>query len=114
MNHYANVAIKAFEYFNSGLSVETSWKKASCEFYKKDSAAQRKGCPKCAFFGLVSPESTKSVNAKYARQALDILRSNLNRKYSAEELWLLIDNASKTHNSQMDVVLALWNNKSIS
>ena len=54
-----------------------------------------------------------SKNALYARKALDILKSNPNRNYSVDELWALVIVEPKAHNSQMNVVLALWSNKLI-
>jgi len=63
------------------------------------------------FLGLFSmdPAISKSKNAIYARKALDILRNNPNHKYSVNELWSQVINEPKTHNAQMDIVLALWN-----
>ena len=109
-NKYASIAIKAFAYLNTGLDAEDAWEKASCEFYEKGSSSQIKGCPRNAFLGLTSkkPNIENSKNAIYARKALALLRENPNRKYSVNELWLLITDEPKTHNSQMNVVLALW------
>jgi len=110
MNMYAKSAIKAFEYMKNGFEKEEAWKKAVCEF-TKSIESQKKPCPKNAFFGLVGAADTK--NALYARKALDILRSNPNHNYSIDELWPLVVDGPKRHDSQMDVVLALWNNGSI-
>ena len=114
-NKYSIIAIKAFEYSTAGLSAEQAWEKASCEIYEKGSSPQKKSCPRNAFLGLTSknPKSTRSKNALYARKALDILRSNSNHIYSVEQLWSLVIDEPKTHNSQMNIVLALWNNKLI-
>ena len=111
-NKYAKIAVKAFEYINAGYSAEKAWEKASCESYKKGSHSQKKGCPRNAFLGLTSNSQAlaKSKNSLYALKALDILRKNPNSNFSINELWLLVVEKPKIHNSQMNIVLALWNN----
>jgi len=110
---YGEVAVKAFEYMRSELEASSAWERASCEVFEKGSSSQTKGCPRNAFIGLVSdnPDAQKSKNAIYALDALEILRSNPTRNYSKKELWELAVGQPKKHNSQMDVVLALWDNK---
>ena len=82
--------------------------------------SQEKPCPRGAFLGLFSkdPNITKNKNAVYAQKAVSILKRNPNIKYSTKSLWIevlkgLNENLDKASNSQMDVVLALWNNKLI-
>jgi hypothetical protein len=108
---YAETAIKAVGYINAGLSAEQSWEKASCEIFIKGSTSQKKSCPKNAFIGLFenNPRVVESKNAVYAKKALLILQRNPNQKYSKSELWSLVIDGPKAHNSQMDVVLGLWN-----
>jgi hypothetical protein len=115
MNKYGETAIKAFEYIKAGANAEQAWEKASCDIFEKGSASQKKGCPRNAFLGLTSNNSkiARSKNAIYARKALDILKGNPNRSYTVDELWSLVIDEPKTHNSQMDIVLALWGNKLI-
>jgi len=115
MNKYGKIAIKAVSYIKAGLQENEAWEKASCEVFPRGSPSQKKGCPRNAFLGLVSqnPNALKSKNAIYARKALDILKTNPNRSYSVDELWSLVINEPKTHNSQMNVVLALWGNRLI-
>ena len=115
MNKYALIAEKAVSYINKGLQAEDAWEKASCEVYPVGSASQKKGCPKNAFLGLFSndPNVSYSKNAIYAQRAVEILRKNPNRKYSVNELWSLVIDESKTHNSQMNIVLTLWYKKLI-
>ena len=106
----AKAAVKAFEYVDRGYDVELAWKKAICEF--TDSIHyQKKNCPKVAFCGLMSNDRrwAEKENAMIARRALDKLRNNSNRKFTSRELWSLLGNTSKSHDGQMDVVLALWN-----
>lgn len=113
-NQYGLVAVRAYEYMKKGLTPEQAWYKASCEqFLPHSPESQKKGCPRNAFLGLFL-KNVNSKNATYARNALDILRRNRNKNYSKKELWsLVVDESNKTHNSQMDVVLALWNKKLI-
>ena len=96
----------------TGLDEKQAWEKASCEIFTKGSYAQKKPCPKNAFYGIVS-ENSQGKNANYAKDALNILKANKGKVYSPDELWKLIMNAPPTHNHQMDVVLALWNEKLI-
>lgn len=114
MNKYAQTAIKAVGYINTGLEAEQAWEKASCEYFEIGTSSQKKGCPKSAFLGLFSKKANKlkSKNATYAYKALTILRNNPNHNYSPNELWaLVVADDPKKHNSQMDIVLVLWENK---
>jgi len=65
-----------------------------------------KGCPKGAFLGLYSFDC--GLNASYAKHAIEILRANPTKHFTARELWNAIGNQGKAHNQQMDVVLSLW------
>ena len=113
MNKYAQAAVRAANYVKNGLDAEKAWEKASCEFYEKNSPSQKKSCPRLAFLGLFSKnQRTRNyTGAVYAQNALSILKSNPNREYSKKELWALVTGEPKAHNAQMDVVLALWNNR---
>ena len=52
---------------------------------------------------------TKSVkNKEYALQAIEILKWADNKIYTPKELWAELNLGDKRPNSQMDVVLALW------
>jgi len=115
MTIFGKTAIKAFEYVKSGHQADKAWRMAICEFSKSE-YTQAKGCPRVAFCGLVSDDKRwgNMENAIYARKALDILRTNPNRRYSKDELWRLIGSPTKSQNGQLDVVLALWDSKLIS
>ena len=114
-NKYSLIAIRAFEFIEMGLSAEQAWEKASCEIYEKGSPSQKKGCPRNAFLGLTSkkPQSKNGKNVLYARRAHEILQNNLNKSFTPNELWAMVIDKPKTHNSQMNVVLALWDKKLI-
>ncbi len=62
-----------------------------------------------AFLGIYSndPKKKNGKNAKYAQAAVSILKTDLSKKYTAKELWSIVGKG-KTHNSQMDIVLILW------
>tara|TARA_R110001592_G_scaffold25816_10_gene97628 strand:- start:155 stop:553 length:399 start_codon:yes stop_codon:yes gene_type:complete len=106
----------------SGNPVE-SWKIAVKDFDSESS--KTKGCPKNAFLGLCEAGFVKGIksgsyfkskkpnlNKKYAIKAVELLISNSN--LSEKELWELVREelnlGVKKHNSQMDVVIALWEN----
>lgn len=103
-----------------------SWEIAVKDFESK--SAKIKGCPKNSFLGLceaglvkgIKPGSyfkrkRENLNKKYAIKAVELLAldSNLAKK----ELWKKVREelsiGEKEHNSQMDVVLALWDKKLI-
>jgi len=84
------------------------------------SSSQKKGCPKNTFLGLcedgliigVKPgEYTKSKkNKAYGVNAVTLLRKNPELANKQNELWRkACGDPVKSHNSQMDVVVALWN-----
>jgi hypothetical protein len=110
MDKYAHVAIIAANYIQNGLSPQQAWEKASCEVFPKGSTSQKKGCPKNAFLGLFEV-NTDSVNAIYAMNARKYLAANPTRRVTPGELWKIVMNGrAKRHNSQMNVVLALYEN----
>jgi hypothetical protein len=56
------------------------------------------------------PYTASKEDKAYAVQAAALLTEGA-RKWSIGELWRAVTNdPEKTHNSQMDVVLALWKN----
>ncbi len=122
MNTYGRAAVLATEmavYENPDLA----WKSATNALFLTE-AARQKGCPKGAFLGLceeglvsgVKPgQYTRSKkNKAYALRAVVLLRNGAQPKNS-KELWsLVMNNQTKAHNSQCDVVLALWHDNLIS
>ena len=121
-NNYGLTAIRAIEIFKNNNSPEEAWKEAALEIMTSESA-QKKGCPKSAFLGLCEAGFIKGIpkgnytrskkNKDYAIDAVNILKNNKNISLGVNELWELVDNNGISHNSQMDVVLALWNENSI-
>tara|TARA_R110002072_G_scaffold36000_1_gene105925 strand:+ start:579 stop:989 length:411 start_codon:yes stop_codon:yes gene_type:complete len=116
MNKYGTAAIKAAK---EGENPIESWEKATKVLFKS-SDSQKKSCPKSAFLGLCEAGLVKDIpkgnyvksikNKEYALKAVEILRQNTETTFSPKELWKKLDLEDKNHNSQMDVVLGLWEN----
>ena len=88
--------------------------------YLTSAAARKKGCPRGAFLGLCEEGLVKGIlaghyttskdNKAYAVRAVALLTEGT-QHWSTSALWQAVTNgAEKAHNSQMDIVLALWNN----
>lgn len=119
MNKYKKVAIKAARIAKDGSCPRAVWDKvAACKF-KDRTASIKKGCPKNAFLGLAedgfikgvpSGSYTKSVlNKQYALKALALIKQDPSLENDLKKLWTQsCGSESKRHNSQMDVVIALW------
>ncbi|APZ47800.1 hypothetical protein BW723_16515 [Polaribacter reichenbachii] len=119
MNKYAQTTLKAKRNYKENYSILESYERAAKEFFTTKSP-QEKGCPKGTFLGLCEtglvrgiPKGnyTKSVkNKEYALKAVEILKQHKHKNITPKELWLALDLGDKRSNSQMDVVLALWEN----
>ncbi|MDR2884957.1 MAG: hypothetical protein LBV09_07600 [Deferribacteraceae bacterium] len=98
------------EKVNSLSGLIAIWHKTAMELSGKESVAI-KGCPKGAFLGLLLKDERIGKNAKYALDALKILKQNpyADKNY----LWNNIAHTAKSQNGQMDVLLALWNDKEL-
>lgn len=123
MNKYAKVAIEVAEELQSMEKEEQKkidlgdlWKE-KCKKNEFKEASIKKGCPRLAFIGLcennlikdieVKNSNKESLNKNYAIEATKVLKNN-KRNYTSKELWEEIGNKDKKHNSQMNIVLALW------
>lgn len=121
MGKYGKTALLAVKLIesNQAATPQEAWEKASTNLFGAGTHGQKKGCPKGAFLGLceegfvrgIQPGNyTKSQDNKaYALQAAGLLVKDLSLSQSPSTLWKAI-NIQKSHNSQMDVVIALWNN----
>jgi hypothetical protein len=117
---YARVAVEAAQLAAEGTHPTKAWATRAAEVFKGKPAAEVKGCPKSAFLGLaeaglirgVAPgDYSKSVdNRRYAEDAVKHLIGDGSWASRPRELWSAVAEqaGSKRHNSQMDVVLALW------
>ena len=122
MNKYGQTAVKAVQNYKNSYSITEIYSRAAKEIFDTKSS-QEKGCPKGTFLGLCEeglvkgiPKGnyTKSVkNKEYALQAVQILKRSPTKTFTPIELWLALNLGDKKSNSQMDVVLALWNNNLI-
>jgi hypothetical protein len=116
---YGKAAVKAVTICKTDRipSVPKAWIDAICEFTDATSS-QRKPCPMETFIGLCLAGLVKDVekgvtrfckNKDYGIQAVKVLKNNPDLAKSTTALWNAIDNNGENHNSQMDVVIALWN-----
>jgi hypothetical protein len=116
-NAYGKIAVKTVLDFNPSYSLFLSYSLVAKEVFPTK-IAQEKGCPKNTFLGLCEigfvkgiPKGnyTKSIkNKEYALKAAIILKQNTQTTFSPKELWDKLELGDKRSNSQMDVVLALW------
>jgi hypothetical protein len=109
---------------NNKKSPKVAWEQAAKKEFPSSKSNQQKGCPKNTFLGLCEISCIKGIpagnytrsdsNKLYGIVALIILAANQNQLYTPAKLWkevltqLKLD-ANKKPNSQMNVVLALWN-----
>jgi hypothetical protein len=120
VNQFAKAAKKAVEFYleHTVESPHEAWQKAIIEFSTSDNV-QNKSCPRNTFLGLCSDGFVKGIPQNdynkpdnferiYAQKAVEILRNNSSLADSPSNLWAEIGNADKCHDSQMDIVCALW------
>jgi len=120
-NRYGEAALLAAgQGFSASSNPVVRWDNAMQKLYPTSPTARKKGCPRGAFLGLCEEGLVKGIpagkytaskdNKAYAVQAAALLTEG-GRKWSVGELWQAVSNdPEKTHNSQMDVVMALWKN----
>ena len=120
-NRYGEAALMAVRQVPSAsINPVALWDNAMQRLYPTSPTARKKSCPRGAFLGLCEEGLVKGIpagkyttskdNKAYAVQAAALLTEGT-RKWSIGELWQAITNDhEKTHNCQMDVVLALWKN----
>ena len=123
MNKYVKVALEVAEELQSMEKEEQKkidlgdlWKE-KCKENEFKEASIKKGCPRLAFIGLceknlikdieIKNSNKESLNKNYAIEAVKVLKND-KRNYTSKELWKKIGNKDKKHNSQMNIVLALW------
>lgn len=121
---YNKYGLAAKEAVLQGGNPVESWEMVVNDIFYTESS-RTKGCPKNAFLGLCEAGLVKGVkpgsyfksnkpnlNKQYAITAVKLLI--VDPKISKKELWEKVKGelnlGEKRHNSQMDVVLALWEN----
>jgi hypothetical protein len=128
MNNYGIAAINATRIYNDkavGTPLD-AWNQSTIELFGGNTHSQKKGCPKNAFLGLCEEGLVRgipkgnytyrsdSLNKTYAVQAVVSLKANPELVNDRNGLWKeVMKGVKKSHNSQMDVVLALWENELI-
>ncbi len=121
MPKYGDAAIAAVRLVASGVEKDASgaWDAAVNRIFPDSPSSQTKDCPRGAFLGLCEAGLVKDVpsgsytrsklNKQYALDAVHLLRTQPTLVNDPRQLWLLVvRGATKRHNSQMDVVLSLW------
>jgi len=122
MGKYGTAAIEAVRLYRQGLtkSPQDAWEKATSKIFGWGTSSQRKGCPRNAFLGLCEEGLVRGVepgdytrsqkNKSYAVDAVAILQRYPSLAGNHNRLWSkVLADEHKKHNSQMDVVIALWN-----
>jgi hypothetical protein len=121
LSKYGEAAVAAVEMVTQRRvpHAPDAWEAAVTRTFPGRLASQRKGCPRGAFLGLCGEGLIKGVpkgsytrsllNKQYAVDAVALLRQRPTLSENPTELWhLVICGKEKVHNSQMDVVIALW------
>jgi hypothetical protein len=120
-NRYGEAAIMAARTSSAaGVDPVTRWESAMEKLYPTSPAARKKGCPRGAFLGLCEEGLVKGIpagrytssndNKDYAVRAAALLIEG-KQSWSTSSLWRAVEyDPAKTHNGQMDIVLALWKN----
>lgn len=118
-NKYGLCTIRSIELNLKFHNAVESWEKAATAIFESESS-RSKSCPKNTFLGLCNEGLIEGIskgkytgsklNKAYGLKAVEILRKNHPTIFSAKELWEKLDLGDKRHNSQMHVVLALWQN----
>jgi hypothetical protein len=120
-NKYGEAALIAARMDTYGKSITPGvrWEQATAKLYPTSPSAQRKGGPRFAFLSLCEAGLVKGIPAGqyapsnkgkyYALRAVSLLNAGTHKTVSS--LWAEVTAGEEImHNSQMDVVLALWKN----
>ena len=120
-NRYGEAALIAarMETYGKTITPAARWEQATAKLYPTSPSAQRKGGPRFAFLSLCEAGLIKGIPAgqyapsnkakAYTLRAVSLLNAGTHKTVNA--LWAEVtDGESIAHNSQMDVVLALWKN----
>ncbi len=119
-NRYGEAALMAVRQSTAEADPAARWESAMEALYPTSPAARKKSAPRAAFLGLCEEGLVKGIPAgaykaprldkAYAVRAVSLL-TQATERLSIGALWRAVTgNVDKEHNSQMDVVLALWNN----
>ena len=122
LNKYAQAALDAVRICQQGdaETPQDAWEQATTAIFGWGTPSQRKGCPKGAFLGLCEEGLVKGIepgkytrskkNKRYAVDAVAVLGRRPELAQDLQCLWVeVLAGEPKTHNQQMNVVIALWN-----
>jgi hypothetical protein len=120
-NRYGEAALVAarMETYGKAITPLERWNQAVQQLYPTSPSAQRKGGPRSAFLTLCEAGLVKGIpagqyaaphkNRPYATLAVALLAAGTHKTVTT--LWSEVTAGEDIeHNSQMDVVLALWKN----
>lgn len=120
LNKYGVTAVTAAALaVSKGLHPLDAWKAAAVSVFPDSIDSRVKGCPKSAFLGLAEAGlltdippgkyTSSTDNKRYALDALGLLILDARLADQPMELWRrVLKGQAKKHNSQMNVVIALW------
>lgn len=121
MSKYGQAALDALKLIRSGefTNPADAWNHATTRIFGAGTSSQRKSCPKAAFLGLCRAAMLHGVrpggytnskcSARYATDAVTFLKRQPELVDNPKKLWsAVVGDGSRTHNSQMCVVIALW------
>jgi hypothetical protein len=123
-NRYGEAALLAAgQGFSASSNPVVRWDNAMQKLYPTSPTARKKGRPRGAFLGLCEEGLVKGIpagrysatkdNKTYAVQAVALLIEG-KQSWSVSGLWRAVANdPEKVHDSQMDIVMALWKNNLI-
>ncbi len=120
-NKYGEAALIAarMDTYGKAITPAARWEQATAKLYPTSPSAQRKGGPRFAFLSLCEAGLVKGIpagqyapsnkNKAYVLRAVGLLNAGTHKTVTT--LWAEVtDGEDIAHNSQMDVVLALWKN----
>lgn len=118
---YGRAAVDAVKimHINANINPVSAWETALGKYYKVGSSGLKKGCPRETFLGLCEEGLIKSIpagnytksvmNKSYGLIALNLIKNNISFTNNKITLWeQVLGEKHIAHNSQMDVVIALW------
>ncbi|UOF88948.1 hypothetical protein LSG31_13525 [Fodinisporobacter ferrooxydans] len=124
MNIYGQVTLMAVQLIETKqVSTPLDARNLAAKNIIISKSSQKKSCPKNAFLGLCEAglvygiprgiysekNNAQKKNKEYVIKAVELLRLNLELADDKNALWAAVMNGKDmSHNSQMDVVLALW------
>jgi len=117
---YGLVALNAVNKLNNIKKMDpcNAWDEAAEFVFPTQLSSRKKGCPRSTFLGLCEEGKVKGVqpgnytsskaNKSYANDAAGLLQNS--PELTTKELWcrVISDVEPKAHNSQMNVVIALF------